>query len=143
MFTSMVWLTAGLLLILSEFIVPGFLIIFFGLGAVITGLALLVFGMPIPVQLLLFAVSSVVLLVLVRWLMPKVFKGREEHVGELPSDSMECAGRIVEVLEPIEPGVGGKVSFMGTVWEAVSEARHGKGEHVRVLRRDNITLVVE
>ncbi len=143
MFSPMVWMAAGLLLVLSEFIVPGFLIIFFGLGAMITGLALLAFGMSVPVQLLLFAVSSVLLLALVRWLMPRVFRGREEHVGELPSDSMECAGQIVEVLEPIEPGVGGKVSFMGTEWEAVSEARHGKGEHVRVLRRDNITLVVE
>ena len=143
MFTAIAWIVAGLLLILSEFIVPGFLIFFFGVGALLTGCLMLCFGgMPVYAQLLNFAITSVVLLFVLRYFFPNVFGGKERK-SELPSDDEECTGKMVKVLEAIEPEIGGKVSFQGTEWHAVSEKRHEAGEFVRIVRRDNITLIVE
>ncbi len=143
MFTAAMWIVAGLLLILSEFIVPGFLIFFFGVGALFTGCLMFVFNnMPVYMQLVIFAVSSVILLFALRHFFPGIFGGKERK-NALPSDDEECAGKMVEVLEPIVPEIGGKVSFQGTEWHALSEKRHEKGEFVRIIRRENITLVVE
>ena len=141
--TAVTWIVAGLLLVLSEFIVPGFLIFFFGVGALLTGCLMLCFGgMPVYLQLLIFAVSSVVLLFASRRFFPKVFGGKE-RASELPSDDEECAGKMVKVVEAIVPDAGGKVSFQGTEWHAVSDKRHEAGEFVKIIRRDNITMIVE
>lgn len=143
MFTSAMWIVAGLLLILSEFIVPGFIIFFFGVGALFTGFLLFLFdGMPIYLQLVNFAVSSVILLLVLRRLFPGIFGGKERN-NALPPDDEEYAGKMAEVLEPIVADIGGKVSFQGTEWHAVSANAHQKGDHVRIIRRENITLVVE
>ena len=37
------WLIAGVMLILAEFVVPGVFICFFGVGAILTGIAVKVF----------------------------------------------------------------------------------------------------
>jgi len=143
MLTAVTWIVAGLLLILSEFIVPGFLIFFFGVGAMLTGCLMLCFnGMPVYLQLLNFAVVSVVLLFASRHFFPNIFRGKERN-SALPSDDEECAGKMVEVVEPIVPEIGGKVGFQGTEWHAVSDKRHEVGEFVRIVKRENITLIVE
>ncbi len=143
MLTGVTWIVAGLLLVLSEFIVPGFLIFFFGVGALLTGCLMLCFnGMPVYLQLLIFAITSVVCLFAMRHFFPKVFSGRE-RANELPSDDEECAGKAVKVVETIVPDVGGKISFQGSEWHAVSDKRHEAGEIVKIIRRDNITMIVE
>ena len=143
MFTAAMWTVVGLLLILSEFIVPGFIIFFFGVGALLTGCLLFLFeGMPVYLQLVVFAVSSVILLLVLRRLFPGIFGGKERK-SALPPDDEECAGKMAEVLEPIVADIGGKVSFQGTEWHAVSANAHQKGDYVRIIRRENITLVVE
>ena len=35
---SLLWLIVGIILILSEFVIPGFIICFFGAAAIITGI---------------------------------------------------------------------------------------------------------
>ena len=72
------WFVLGLVLILSEFIVPGFVIIFFGLGAWITALCTLIGLSPtISIQLAIFLASTVLTLVLFRK------KGQRYFMGEL------------------------------------------------------------
>ena len=143
MFTATSWVVAGLLLILSEFIVPGFLIFFFGVGAILTGGLLSLFGQsPVWFQLLFFVASSVAALFVMRDFFPGVFGGKERS-NELPPDDEECTGKMAQVVEAIVPEIGGKVSFQGSEWHAVSDRRHEAGEFVRILRRENISLVVE
>ena len=143
MFTATTWLVGGLLLILSEFIIPGFWILFFGVGGILTGLLLLCFAqIPVWAQLLFFTLTSTALLFMLRHFLPNIFGGREGD-SELPPDDEEFAGKIATVIEAIVPEIGGKVTFQGTEWHAISEKRHEAGEHVHILRRDNITLRVE
>lgn len=140
---STMWLIAGVLMIVLEFAVPGFIIFFWGVGGIIVGLLLLALDLPIYAQWGIFCVSSIVLLLAFRRFMPRVFGGREEQIGDLPPDDLECAGKSVEVVVDICPGKGGKVFFQGGEWNAVSDKEHRKGEYVRIVKRDNITLVVE
>lgn len=58
------WLVLGMLLILSELFIPGFTIFWFGLGALIVGgLAWLMSGMSLTLQLLLWTLSSILMTV--------------------------------------------------------------------------------
>ena len=53
--TYVMWLALGLVLAVSEFFVPGFVIIFFGAGAILTGIVKLVFsGLGDGAALLIF-----------------------------------------------------------------------------------------
>ena len=66
----LIWFLVGLALILSEFMVPGVILVFFGMGAWITAIGAWVgFAPDTSSQLLIFAISSVILLVLLLLLM--------------------------------------------------------------------------
>lgn len=140
---AMIWIGAGLLLALSELIVPGFVIIFFGFGAILTGLLTLCFNMPEWLQCLLFTISSVASLLILRRYLPNIFGGKEEKVEELPAESLECEGQIARVVDKIEPGLVGSIMFQGSVWKATSEDNLPAGEDVVIVKRSNITFVVK
>ena len=136
------WLIVGALLVLAEFVVPGFIIIFFGMGCLLTGLLMFLFPMPEWLQLLVFISTSVILLLTVRKYMPNIFGGRERR-RELPDESLEFAGEPAVVASDIPANGRGKVTFHGSVWEATSETAHAAGENVTVCRRDNLLLIVK
>ena len=55
-------------------------------------------------------------------------------------------GKIVRVVEPIDPcTASGKVTYMGKKWPAKSSNSEpiARGEHVKIIGRDVLTLVVE
>ena len=83
------WLVLGLFLIIAEIFIPGFTIMWFGLGAIVVGLVSLAIDMSFNWQVLLWTVSSVAFTIL--WFMvikPKIadrnFEGlaRESAIGE-------------------------------------------------------------
>lgn len=61
-----VWLAAGLVLAIVEVVVPGYIFLGFGIGAAMTGLAILVagpeagFAQSLPLLILTFAVLSLI-----------------------------------------------------------------------------------
>lgn len=63
------WIAAGIVLLILEVVVSGFILLGFGVGALIVGL-LLVFGgnliASLPIALLVFAVSSLVAWIVIR-----------------------------------------------------------------------------
>ena len=80
---TFLWLIIGTILILSEFIVPGFVICFFGVSAIVTGvLYWFVPGLSLSWQIMLFAILGVVLLIGCRRFMPGVFKGKENNFDD-------------------------------------------------------------
>lgn len=137
------WLIAGVILMVSEFIVPGFIIVFFGLGACITGvLALLFPQIPFTWEIFIFSVLSVVLLFSFRRFMPGVFKGKNIPVRE-DVDLDSVAGSTAVAVSDINPGAPGKVEFRGTLWNASSEESIVSGTSVKIISRENLTLIVE
>ena len=138
------WLSLGLILTVSEFIVPGFVIIFFGAGALVTGVVKLVWsGLPDSAALLIFALSSLGSLLAFRktWVGGKVRRdGNTKDEGDVDET---CVGRKVSVVEAIAPGKAGKVELNGANWTAESDVALEAGAVAVVTARNGLTLVVK
>jgi membrane protein implicated in regulation of membrane protease activity len=141
---QLVWFAIGVILILLEFMVPGVILVFFGIGAILTA-ALSWFGiLPGPTwQLIFFCVSSLGLLFGLRKYFSKFFKG--DVAGEDGySESREYAGEKARVTTAISPNSpDGRIQFEGTEWKAVSSRYIPEGEIVEIVEKKNITFTVK
>ncbi|MBV6478786.1 MAG: hypothetical protein HGGPFJEG_01543 [Ignavibacteria bacterium] len=139
---SLIWLIVGLILLLLEFIIPGFVIFFFGIGALITSLFIYLFDMTsLSYQLLVFIVSSLICLFLLRRFASKIFKGDSDKEKKLNN---EFEGKKAIVIREIKPNsLGGKVEFNGTVWEAESEFFIPESAEVEIIMNKNLKLLVK
>ena len=140
--TPTYWLVLGVALIITEVTVPGLVVVFFGLSALVVALlTLLIPSLSNEAAWLLFAVFSVVFLLTLRRWVRKVFTGKRSQVqDELRND---IAGRTAVVVVRIQPDQPGKVEFHGTNWQAVSSETLEPGVQVRIVKQDSITLTVE
>lgn len=138
---ALIWFMIGLILLLAELALPGLIVVFFGAGAWITALACLFLDISFNSQLILFMVISVLSLVLFRKSLQKHWWQKQHSVNELTD---EFLGRTCTVAVDIQPGpAGGKVTFKGTTWKALSTESIPAGETVRIIGKDSIVLLVE
>ena len=143
MFTSVafLWSLLGVILIASEMIIPGFVIFFFGAGAVITGIASLLLppvASSFALQGLLWAGASVFSLLFLRRRFSRIFRGTV-----LNKTTDADVGNSAVVSERITPESPGRVRYMGTTWRAISYTETFEpGASVEILREDKLTLVV-
>jgi membrane protein implicated in regulation of membrane protease activity len=98
-----------------ETIVPGILMLWFGLAAVIVGVVTLLLGPTATTQILLFIGAAIATVFLLR----PVFSRRQSQAPqtELNVRGSEFIGRTVNVVEPIVHGRG-KVAAGDTIWLA-------------------------
>jgi membrane protein implicated in regulation of membrane protease activity len=136
------WIILGFILIIAEFIIPGFIIFFFGIGAIATGILSICLPLPVYLQYIIFGVLSTVCVLAFRRFMPKTFSGVVEQEQDLPLEALEYAGQSAKVIEAIRPGVEGKVEFQDSDWRAKSSESLQVGEIVTIVRRENLVLVV-
>ena len=142
---SIVWIVSGAAMILAEFLFSGFIVVFFGLGAVIAGIAI-AFGVPGSggIPFIIFSVSSIVLLVVARNHMKTWFQG--DLVGEKNADiDTGIIGDSVEIVSGFDessPGYG-IVRYRGSNWNARSEKEiHQVGTRLQVVDRESNVLIV-
>ncbi len=139
-----VWIVMGLGIMAMELFMPGFIIVFFGLGAVLTGLLTALLPLGVNAQLLLFAVLSVVLLVSFRRMAQGYFTGRVSALnpsGAAPDGAVGESAVVTEDIEPNSPR--GKVEFHGTSWNADADVEIKKGTKVTIVGRKDLTLKVK
>ncbi len=79
---ELIWFLIGLLLLLAEFMIPGLIVFFFGVGAWIVAVCCLATDITLNVQLLIFIISSMLLLVLLRSWVKGIFTGYASLEGE-------------------------------------------------------------
>lgn len=141
---EVVWAILGIVFVFCEFFIPGLVIAFFGVGALITALTTWIGLSPnLPIQLLVFIVSSIALLGLLRKYLKRTFLGQSKGAADLMNFNVEI-GKIVPVIEFIQPGeVGGKVRYQGAPWSARALEPAAPGESVRITGCENLTLLVE
>ncbi len=138
---ELIWLLAGLALMLLELATPGFVLFFFGLGAWVAALWAWTGTGHLTSQLVVFLVSSLLLLIFLRKYATGLFKGKSQ-TGKVASD--DTLGKRVIVIEEIDPvHLKGKVELNGTQWNATAEAHIRKGTQVQVISRDGLTLKVK
>jgi membrane protein implicated in regulation of membrane protease activity len=141
-FIPLVWLIAGLLLIGAEMLIPGFVIFFFGAGALLVSLLTwLIPGLKdnLILQIIIWLASSGLTLGFFRRFFSKIFRGKEERgTGE---DEFVC--KQATVIEPITKNKAGRVTFEGTTWKAIAYDENIRvGDTVEILKKDNLTLIV-
>lgn len=128
------WEIAGLALVLLELAVPAFFVIWFGFGAMLVGLALLVApDLALSVQIGLWVLASVAMTVL--WF--RVFR-RSQHKTLIGTAAGEVIGEVGLLVSAVAPFERGKVRFQRPVlgaeeWACMAESAIAAGERVRVV----------
>ena len=126
------WVIAGLGLLMAEMMLPGFFILWFGVGALVASL-LAYLGVPWGIQVAVFLGSSSLLLVFSR----TIFRTKFLRSPQTVRTNVEALkGRPGIVLSPIEGSVKpGLVKVGGEDWSAVceEETQITKGAKVEVL----------
>lgn len=138
---EVVWFIIGLVLFLLELVIPGFVIFFFGVGAWITALMCLIAEPNINLQVIVFALTSVLSLLAFRKMIQKKFFYTREDRSEAVED--EFTGKEAVVKEDIGPGTLGKVEFKGTSWKAESDSDIKAGQMVIIISKENFKLIVQ
>lgn len=137
------WAIAGIALMISEFAVPGLILFFFGIGALLTALATWIVPLPLTWQISLFILSSLASLFGLRHLLKPVFMGRSSGSPDSFSDSCALTGSTGEVVRQITPGKAGRVQLNGAAWKAVSTQTIAIGTTVEIIKQNNLTLSVK
>jgi membrane protein implicated in regulation of membrane protease activity len=137
---AVIWFLIGLGLLLLELILPGLVILFFGVGAWIAALACVIFEPNLNWQILIFLVASLLGLVLLRKYLKKRFFGKRDE--EAQDQLEEFIGRKAKAIEDFKDG-SGKVEFKGTRWSARSDDPVTKGQWVTIQSKESLTLLVK
>jgi membrane protein implicated in regulation of membrane protease activity len=136
------WMVLGLFLAALELVTPGsFFIIFFGVAALLVGL-LDLWGLagPVWVQWLIFAVLSVVTLLVFRNPLLRLVRADQPNASLVDALITETA----HALEDIPPDEFGRVELRGSAWSAKNVATQKilKGQRCTVQRVDGLKLYV-
>lgn len=136
------WLISALVLIVLEFVIPGGVVVFLGLSALIVW-ALLAFGIikGLYLSLIIWFISSIIMLLLLRSFFMKYFEG-DSRVQSTDEDS-DAYGQTVEVIEDVNPSHPGRIYFRGSSWSAKSEVSILKNEKATIVGRDSNTYIIK
>lgn len=128
------WAVFGIALVIAELVVPAFVLIWFGLGALLVALGLFLLpGLSLTAQVLIWTVASVVMVIL--WF--KIFKPGFYKTRIGMSDAY-VIGEVGMLVRDVEPFQKGQVRFQkpmigADVWECIADEPIKSGERVKVL----------
>lgn len=140
----MMWLGAGVLLMLAELVIPGGIVIFLGLAGVLVAGSLQLGIIEGWIQALtLWFVASMVLLLSCRNLAQKLVGG--DTRVDSTDEELAIYGETAVVTETIGPGQQtGRIEFQGSTWPALGDGQViTSGSLVRIICHENIGMVVE
>ena len=137
------WIVGGLVLIVAELAIPSFFVVWFGLGALLVGLALLVLpDLSGTAQLALWTVASLAMVAL--WF--RVFKPglHKTRIGLAEGEVLGEIGLLVTAVAPFERG---KVRFQRPIlgaeeWVCLADSAIAAGERVKVVAVEGSFLKV-
>jgi membrane protein implicated in regulation of membrane protease activity len=127
------WFLAGVALLLAELALPGFVLLFFALGAFAASLAAYALNMAPGGQFVVFLAASLAGLALLRRMFLRVFRGRTRLAAEDGALDDSGAGKTAVVTRGTGPGRQGEIKFRGSFWRAESQEPIGEGESVVII----------
>lgn len=142
MISALYWLLFAVGLIVLEAIVPGLIIIFFGLGAlIVSGLTYVGLLDSLTSQSMIWAISSLVLVFVLRRQVARFFPALEKN--EETADDL--VNKVGVAISQINGNNDGRVRVAGTTWKAVSISGNTilAETEIRVVSQDNLILYVE
>ena len=135
--TPAAWIIAGLVLAVLEMIVPGMVIIWFGIAGVVTGV-LAIFVRNQYIQFGVFVVLSGLMVVFSQRIARGITHAEPELVGA--NRWVGVSGRVISDIRPPEFG---RVKVQGEEWRATAAGVIPAGGTVRVVEVAGTHLVVE
>lgn len=133
-----IWAIVGVVLIIFELMGRTFVLVFFGVGALIVSLTTWLDITPgLSSQFAIFAISSILLTLAFRKTAKKLFFGSHD----IPPD---YKGQKVKVVKAIPVGGEGAVTYRGSEWIAFSESTEiiPEGSTVEITSLDGIRAKV-
>lgn len=137
------WIVGGITLIIAELAIPAFFVIWFGLGALLVGLLMLLFPeLSATAQVAIWTLASLALVIL--WF--KVFKQSFQKTRIGTADG-EVIGEVGLLVGAVAPFARGKVRFQRPLlgseeWVCIADAAIAAGERVRVVAVEGSFLKV-
>ena len=143
---ELLWILIGLALIFLEFFLTSFLVVFFGVAALVTGIALTL-GLPTDYGLpfFLFSFLTVAQIVLLRRKCKEIFMGRLPG-SSVDDDFLHQSATTTVDFTPLPDRSGayhGQIFFRGTQWTALSNEPLDQETRVIIIRREGSTLIVQ
>lgn len=137
------WAIAGLALMISELVVPGLVLFFFGIGALVTALLAWLLPISLNAQIAIFIASSLASLFALRRFLKPIFMGHSSGTSNDGENTGSLVGQSATVTQTIEPKKTGRVLLNGTKWKATADETISEGTEVEVIEQDNLTLHVK
>lgn len=142
-FAWILWIVLGVCLIVAEIFTLGFILFWFGLGALAAALAAYL-GFGTGLQFLVFAATSIVLTLLSRRIFSKYYSHNDEDLIKTGIDSLP--GQIGTVTGASKGALqSGEVKVYGSTWTAFPENEGMplvEGEKVEVVRVKGSSIYV-
>ena len=137
------WLILGMVLMIAEIFMPSFTILWFGLGAIIVGIVVSLVTISFSMQLLLWAVSSIVFVLL--WF--KYFKPRMIDKTAEAIDVESVIGEFGQVIKAPSDGSRGRVRFVTPIlgsdeWNFMTDDQVQTGDRVHIKEVSGNLLIV-
>lgn len=140
----MMWFWLGIVLAVSELVIPGLVVVFVGLAALTV--ALLLFTgviVSLPAQLIAWFGLSIVYTLTLRMLVLHFYP--TDTVKQQIDDDQQDVGRRASVLEAISGNRPGRIAVGGSTWAAVlpRDEEATPGQEVIITGRDGLTCTVQ
>lgn len=141
---ALYWLIIGVMLFFLELALPGFVLFFFAVGALLTALAAWLTPVSIAWQLGIFIVASLGSLFGLRDIIQKNFFDKPMAEEEDSGDSVFAVpGDRGVVSMTIAPPAEGRIKYSGTFWRATADEKIEEGEIIAVVRQKGLVIHVE
>jgi len=126
---SLIWFIIGVVFIVVELLIPGFIFVFFTAGAWIAGLSFWLFDFALTTQIIIFIITSLVLLFTLRKYSMQTFKGsKRDDVDDNYAESK--IGKKAIVTKTISPNQVGEIKVGGSFWMAEADSEIAAGQSV-------------
>jgi membrane protein implicated in regulation of membrane protease activity len=125
---QLIWFLAGVAFLVGEFVLPGFILIFFTAGCWFTALVTWSTDISLTVQVIVFVVSSLIFLFGLRKYSIHIFKGTSRESEDEYLDSK--IGKTAQVSQAISPPAPGEIKVMGSFWRAIADENIEEGRSV-------------
>jgi inner membrane protein len=139
-----IWWVIGIVLVLLEFLLPGLVVVFLGLGAFLVAI-LLHFGVIAGVlqEFLVWFLASIFFLVTLRFMVILYYPSdtKKKDVNE----DHEVIGSTATLIEDITNLHKGRIKHSGSTWpvKSANGEELKTGEKVEIVGRDNLTWIVK
>tara|TARA_B100002019_G_C21129644_1_gene527608 strand:+ start:205 stop:582 length:378 start_codon:yes stop_codon:yes gene_type:complete len=111
---------------------PIFIMFFFALGAIVVSVCTSFYDLSFNSQIILFALFSIISMLILRSYVQKIFKGNEKKDNDSSTDSNI---KTAVVSKAIEPNILGEIKYKGTFYKAQSANSIAEGINVKIVNK--------